>query len=1282
MDKGTRNQIKNTVLEIRRLLELDVAEQLEGVYGIARTGKAQPPLTMPTLREDPVLRHCRGQIDAALKHDSNAGLSPKETVARFIHETAYTALNRLVAVKILEARSLLHREAVAEGRGSAGFKDFQKVCPQVCQVQPDGGYQLFLELLYDELAASTRPLFDRGGPHSTIFPRWTALDQVLSLLNAPELADVWAADETIGWVYQFFNTPDREKVHQGGRPQRSQDVAVINQFYTPRYIVEFLVDNTLGRLWLEMRRGETRLTETCQMLVRRPDKPLRRRASKDPREIKILDPAVGSGHFLHYAFDLFTIMYEESGYDPAVIPALILENNLFGIDIDPRAAQLAAFTLYLRARAYEQAHGAPARVRLPTANIVVAEPMPGDKRLFEEFIADQPQVVQSVCRRVWDLLALAAEAGSLLKVEVAFDEAIAGERVRLTKEPLFDTEEVLDDAAFWAELEGRIVSLFNDYYRRALAQADVGRALFAAEGEQGFRFLDLSRQDYDVVLMNPPYGDTTETAKRYLEDAYPDTKNDLYAAFIDRTLQLIRTEGYIGAITSRTFMFLTSFRKLRENTIFTQARMSPVADLGFGVLDTAMVETVAFALERPLHDGGPSVFFRLLKEDDREAALLRCIADLRAGRENDLTHTVRQETFALLSGTPMPYWVSDRVREAFGAYPSFAKALGSVQVGLSTQNDSRFVRLFWEVNPADIGQERQWVAFAKGGEYSQFYDDVHLLVNWAKGGAEINEYIVNRYSYLNSADWLTHPESDYFRFGLTYPRTTVKGFNVRILPSNCIFGNKGPGIFPPNESLVYYCLGLFNSRLVEQMLLMQTPSRSWEVGSVQNIIWIAPSKDVVAKVNRDARRCHHLKRDLDRINEISHAFTRPKLLRYDDKTLTDRFLAWLAYQDSCEVQIAENSFRIDQAVLDLYEISERDRQTIDREPGSHMGSYPRKDAWSEEDDEALRRLYLDDARDLEAIAHSLQIHPTSIAVRRQALGLYRPDDFAEAVVDLISYCIGSLFGRWDIRIGAGELDPPPLPDPEEGLLLYPPGALRPDSSALEPIGPLGQVIQHLARHTILVDDPGHKHDVVAAVEACLAYLFGEDDLLAPQAQAEEALGRDLRKWLARYFFPLHIKRYSKSRRKAPLYWQLITPSKGYSLWLYYHALGPDTLYTAIRQYAAPKIEFEEGRLKELQGKFAQTKESSPAREARRLEKAIEDQVAFLQELYAFRSELRRLADWGYAPDLNDGVLINIAPLHRLVAWKEAEKMWEKLEAGEYEWSTMAQHMKQHRQEGR
>jgi hypothetical protein len=689
-----------------------------------------------------------------------------------------------------------------------------------------------------------------------------------------------------------------------------------------------------------------------------------------------------------------------------------------------------------------------------------------------------------------------------------------------------------------------------------------------------------------------------------------------------------------------------------------------------------------------------SIFFRLLKEDDKGAALRRCIAELRAGQENDLTHTVRQGTFALLPGSPMPYWVSDDMRRKFKELPPFHGNGGAVQRGLFTGDDFRFVRTWWEVPVEGIAigneetrQGKRWVLFAKGGEYSPYYADVHLVVNWENDAAEIKAYVTERYPYLKGkTDWVLHPENDYFEPGLTYTSYTVLGFNVRFLPAGCVFSQAGNFIYTSSGDSLWFVLGLFNSRLVQQFLLMETDSRKWEVGYVQNVPW---KRTQASKVGELARESHDLKRGLDQINETSHAFTRSALLglqiagsEFRVENLEQRFLAWLAVQDAAEVRVIENSYQIDQAVLDLYEISERDLRTIDRELGPHPGSCPHKDNWSTEDDERLRLLYSEERGDLEKIAHALQVHPASVATRRQTLGLYRPDDFAEALADFISYCIGCLFSRWDIRIGAGDREPPSLPDPEEGLPLYPPGALESDSPPLQPAGLLAQIIEHSARHGILVDDPGHKQDIVSGVEASLACLFGEERLPALRTEIEEALGRDLREWLARYFFPFHIKRYSKSRRKAPIYWQLTTSSKGYSLWLYYHTLGSDTLYTGVQEYVTPKIELEEGRLKELQGKCDQVKESSPAREARRLEKALEDQEVFLQELYTFRSELRRLADWGYDPDFDDGVIINIAPLQRLVPWKEAEKMWEKLEAGEYEWSTMAQHMKQHKQKDR
>ncbi len=702
-----------------------------------------------------------------------------------------------------------------------------------------------------------------------------------------------------------------------------------------------------------------------------------------------------------------------------------------------------------------------------------------------------------------------------------------------------------------------------------------------------------------------------------------------------------------------------------------------------------------------------SIFIRLTKEEDKETALRRCLADLTSGRVNDLTHTARQETFSLIPDSPMAYWVADSMRRKFIELPSYEGNGGQVKTGLCTGDDFRFVRAFWEVGFFETS--RRWIGYPKGGEFARFYGNDSLLVDWHDEGA----------SQASTLGGRVQGQDFYFRFGLTYTAYTIKGFNVRILPSKTIFSHAGKGIFPQKDEDAWFQLGLFNSRLIQVFLLMQT-SRKWEVGYVQNIPYLLPDQRHKKNISANALKSFMAARDLDRVNETSYAFTRPALLgkditgiqlavenlRQSTSDLERLFISWFFTKEAVEVQIVENSCQIDQTILDLYEVSERDRHMIDRELRPHSGSYPRKNNWGGEDDKKLRLLYLtkdtlpeesdeEDSqedneyvsnnhrrsrrttyRTLEEIAHELKVHPATIAARRKDLSLYRPDDFIEAVASLISYCVGCLFSRWDIRIGAGELEPPPLPDPEEGLPLYPPGALRPDSPPMEARGALAKVLEHSARRGILVDDPGHKHDLVAGVEACLMYLFGEENLPAIRAEIEEALGRDLWAWLARNFFPLHIKRYSKSRRKAPIYWQLSTPGKGYSLWLYYHATGADTLYTALREYVSPKIVFEEGRLAEFKDKFERVKTSGPAREARRAEKAIEDQEAFLAELYVFRSELQRLADWGYNPDLNDGVIINIAPLHRLVPWREAEKTWQQLVQGDYDWSSMARHIKE------
>jgi hypothetical protein len=493
--------------------------------------------------------------------------------------------------------------------------------------------------MFDEIGQEVGILFDRRDPSGLIWPRRPALVELLEILNAPALVEVWGDDETIGWVYQYFNSADERKRmrDESAAPRNTRELAVRNQFFTPRYVVQFLVDNTLARSWWQMRGGETKLADQCEYLVLDNAGELER-AKKDPRDLKILDPACGSGHFLLYAFDLLLAMYDEAWADddpPAAdttgrtlredyasledlrreLPALILGRNLYGVDIDTRASQIAALALWLRAQRAYRDFGVPAEDREPIrrSHIIVAEPMPGAPSLVEEFAQGlNPPLLRDLFKRMVSEMELAGELGTLLRVEDAIASSITKAReeyVRQAKEtghlpglePVQRPGELdlsgIDDVRLFVEAETLLLDALRRFAESASGGSGIRRWLFADDAAQGIALIELVRTRYDVVLMNPPFGACSLPAKKTFETSYPRTKNDLYAAFVERGIQLLVPQGMVGAITSRTGFFLSSFQRWREEIILEDAPPVVFADLGYGVLDSAMVEVAAYCLE-------------------------------------------------------------------------------------------------------------------------------------------------------------------------------------------------------------------------------------------------------------------------------------------------------------------------------------------------------------------------------------------------------------------------------------------------------------------------------------------------------------------------------------------------------------------------------------------------------------------------------------------------------------------------------------------------------------
>ncbi len=788
LDKALRNTLRNAVTLCRRLLEEAVGDVLEGRLGIQRDGRVEDASRMGHLSE-PEMEY-REEVISHLRHIEAGGFRPADAVAQLIREVAYTHLNRLCAYKVLEKRELVRQvvsqgidsnEIVGRGLDSNGFKFYLVDHPDDEKLwstgRQDSAYRHFLEWLGGTLSEEIGVLFSSNDPANRLFPPQRTLDAVLDLINSEELEEVWDEEETIGWVYQYYTPKElRDQVRKESQaPRNSYELSFRNQFYTPRYVVQFLVDNTLGRTWYEMRQGKTRLTEQCAYLVRRPDEVfldgdaspevsraqrwlrgenvaepdvvflghavngynrvpgsseggnqwveerlprltngdagefktqelldllflfcrkdrfaegtledledeiegimsvLRDRVSpsgqeslsqeerlrapvfvpyrapKDPRELKILDPACGSGHFLLYCFDLLETIYEEAYDDERfgrelweefpdreefrrLVPALILRHNLHGIDIDVRATQIAALALWLRAqRTYGNLSlNGDERPRITRSNVVCAEPMPGERALLEEFTDSlEPAVLGQLVEVVFDKMKLAGEAGSLLRIEKEIEGAIAQARAQWQREferatdrrgnellltrsemeglsehvnttlDLFDVSQVTDEE-FWNRAEEQVIEALRSYSTGSTAAngKSYQRRLFADDAAQGFALVDVCRMRFDVVLMNPPFGEASKPSKAYVEKNYPRTKNDVYAAFVERGLDRLHPGGLLGAITSRTGFFLSSFRKWREEIVLGEARPTVVADLGGGVLDTAMVETAAYALEK------------------------------------------------------------------------------------------------------------------------------------------------------------------------------------------------------------------------------------------------------------------------------------------------------------------------------------------------------------------------------------------------------------------------------------------------------------------------------------------------------------------------------------------------------------------------------------------------------------------------------------------------------------------------------------------------------------
>ena len=679
-----KEAVKSWVPQVREAIERDFAAQLERL-GIMPSGEHTP---LDKMRLQDEVRVVRKRAEAFLSREVMAEGSAKRGFDNVLRELTYTLLNRLVGLKAMEVRQLLflpppaNPEAPVEqtevlspipGQTRSRYlRDFRAAAGSRYKYDDDAEEALFRDALASAFRYVTRDirvLFDPDHEHACVWPTHGALTEVVGLINEGLPEDAYRAQDFLGWVYQFFNREEKKRVRDEnkGTPRSSYELAVINQFYTPSWVVKALVDNTLGRLWLQMHADSSLRTSEPPPLPgeRSSDAPVADylvphtgekirfqqltetadvQSFKRARDITLIDPACGTMHFGQYAFGLFHRMYldeiehagqdgwpeEPSIPDPAEIPAAILENNLFGIDIDPRAIQIASLSLLLTAKEAALRHGlSPVDVKVKRSNLVVANAVDlGEERLraLVDRLGDHtgsPELRERLFETTWDNLRNVGELGSLVQVREGVTHALedwvdaeARSRgittvIEQTNKKQLELGSIKADAdrarAKQLALERRVLEQEAAILRSGLLAAveaaaaraadDPSERLFAEDTARGLKLVQLLSRRYDIAVMNPPYGSFVPKTKDFIKAAYPLTSNDIYAAFVDRACQLTEPEGYVGALVSATFVNLKSFEKLRTEILLKRNPLIIMLDLGFGILDDATVEAAAIVLK-------------------------------------------------------------------------------------------------------------------------------------------------------------------------------------------------------------------------------------------------------------------------------------------------------------------------------------------------------------------------------------------------------------------------------------------------------------------------------------------------------------------------------------------------------------------------------------------------------------------------------------------------------------------------------------------------------------
>lgn len=1187
-------------------------------YGISSGHKGEGHVAPAEVRGDVLLISA---LDGQTHSVPKALRGPREALAKWVtqlgfeqamEQAAYSWFNRLCAIRFMELKGYLDhgRRVLSHPDHEGGFQildDCLEIdlpglnAALVRELKLDGTQDeaLYRELLlaqchalHEAMPFLFEPLDDAS---ELLLPdNLTKTDSLIRELVEAIPEQDWQDVEVIGWLYQFYISEKKDQVI--GKVVKSEDIPAATQLFTPNWIVQYLVQNSVGRQWLQTYPASPLKAEMPYYIEPAEQAPEVQAqldaitpASMAPESIKVLDPACGSGHILVEAYKVLKAIYAERGYRTRDIPQLILKNNLFGLDIDDRAAQLAGFALLMKARE-------------------------DDRRILTR-LAESSQ----------RLNVLAMQSSQHLDANTLWQDLnLTGDAHQGQSQSLFESEQQAlssNDASYQliadlierfhnAKTFGSLIEVPNELEAPLKALLDqltdlttCGDTLQKTAAQRLIPLVQQAwvlAQRYDAVVANPPYMGSkyqTPAVKKYLKDAYKGYEKDLFSAYIVRNLDFAKEHGQLGFMTPFVWMFISSYEQLRKRLI-EEDIITSLIQLEYSGFDGATVPICTFTLSKGHIAGYTGSYIRL---SDFRGAVNQGPKTLEAIQHRDCGwfYDAKPDDFKKIPGSPVAYWVSSNFRNCFEKF-SLVENEAAAVCGMTTGENARFVREWFEISWANFGRDIasrdeakatkfKWFPYAKGGDFRKWYGNAESVIDWQNDGERI----------IRTGRASPRAKVKYFKPSVSWSFISSSYFGARQQPPGFIFDMAGCSLFPNEPEDLYFYTSLLCANTSTDFLKAVNPTLNFQVSNVGSIP--VPNEIDRNKVYTISERCVEITRSDWDAFEVSWDFRSFSLIDNHVYSLKSSFLSkrklWgeLVQEVNC---LEKNNNEIFIKAYGL--LSEFDSKV-----------------------------------DLEAITLSCNPH--------YRYGGNRSEEELETLLqcdtlkELVSYAIGCMMGRYS-------LDKPGLILASQGetvrdyFVQIPKPSFAPDDNAIIPLTDQEWFPDDATNRfrdfvrTVWGDDslPNGR----SALQENLEFVADSLCLHAIKPKKGEAALDTIRRYLSTQFFKDHLRTY----KKRPIYWLFSSgKQKAFECLVYLHRYNESTLAEMRTDYVIPLTE----KLGSYVEKLEQDKEASAsAAEAKRIEKDLGKLYKQQAELNAFDEKLRHYADQRISLDLDDGVKVN------------------------------------------